>query len=181
MLITNNILVPSEDTSATLYSAANEQDGFTYFVHDVQGNAAAIGLNGSSGANLIKGTVGHDLLVGSASNDELSGGAGDDQLAGGTGDDILSGGIGSDTLSGGEGQDIFILAPGEGPDTIVDFVEGVDSIQFAGGLTFRDVSMTRQGSSTFIRIAATNELLATLTGAPSLQIVDTPDVSFIGI
>lgn len=181
MLITNNILVPSEDTSVALYPAASDQDGFTYSVHDVQGKSAAVGLNGSAAANLIEGTVGNDLLVGSSSHDELSSGAGDDQLVGRVGDDILNGGIGRDTISGGEGHDIFILAPGEGPDTIVDFVEGVDSIQFAGGLTSRDVSMTRQGDSTFIKIAATNELLATLTGVPSLQTVDTPDVSFIGI
>ena len=177
----NDTFSLSEAFSATPNLVATEFDAAGLLpmitqlqVRDAQesADAASVGLGVSSAVNLINGTAGNDQLIGSS---------GDEEIFGGAGDDILNGGSGSDTLSGGEGQDIFILAPGEGPDTIVDFVEGVDAIQLAGGLTSERVTMTQQGSNTFIRVAATNELLAILTGAPPLQIIDTPDVSFMVI
>lgn len=178
----NSILASSEDTSHALSPFIPDVGSFTYSVLELQENSAASAdLYMSLGANLINGTPGGDQLMGSVNNDELLGGAGDDQLVGGAGDDILSGGSGNDILSGGEGRDVFILAPGEGTDTIVDFVEGVDSIQFTGDLTSKDIITTQQGNSTSIRVAATNELLAVLTAAPALQVIETPDFSAIVI
>ncbi|HEY9751284.1 MAG TPA: hypothetical protein V6C63_21550 [Allocoleopsis sp.] len=182
MSIANTILASSEDTSHALPPFILEEGSFTRSVFELQENfAVSADVQVSTGANLINGTPGDDQLIGSVNNDELFGGAGDDQLVGGAGDDILSGGSGNDILSGGEGRDVFILALGEGIDTIIDFVEGVDSIQFAGDLTSRDIITTQQGNSTFIRVAATNELLAVLTAAPALQVIETPDFSAIVI
>jgi hypothetical protein len=164
-----NAELPSSVVDATTEPTPNNQAEFA--AHAIPSVSLA--------PNVIIGTVGDDQLIGSASADTMFGAAGEDQLLGGAGDDILNGGLGSDTLWGGEGQDTFILTPGEGPDTIADFVEGVDSIQFAGGITSQDVSTIQQGGSTFIRVAATNELLAVLTSSSPLQVIDTPDVSFI--
>ncbi len=62
-----------------------------------------------------------DAPFGDKGDDTLSGGAGNDSLLGGNGDDVLRGGTGNDTLNGGNGSDRFVLASGEGPDTIQDF------------------------------------------------------------
>ena len=72
--------------------------------------------------------VGNDL-IGLGGNDILLGGGGDDFLRGGNGnqgqlfdgDDILDGGTGNDVMRGGLGRDTFVVRPGDGLDTIVDF------------------------------------------------------------
>ncbi|NJL48875.1 MAG: hypothetical protein HC929_17155 [Leptolyngbyaceae cyanobacterium SM2_5_2] len=99
-----------------------------------------------------------DVINAQGGNDQVYGLGGDDLLRGGEGDDLLFGGKGADTLEGGSGRDTFVLAAGEGPDTILDFETGTDLIGLAGGLSF--------GSLTFendtIRLG--NDVLATLTG-----------------
>ncbi|NER83051.1 MAG: hypothetical protein F6K42_26550 [Leptolyngbya sp. SIO1D8] len=84
-----------------------------------------------------------------------------DQLWGDDGNDVLRGGLGNDTLigddfSGGQGSDTFILAVGEGTDTIADFEIGEDIIGLADGLTFGQ--LTLEGNE--IRVG--DEVLATL-------------------
>ncbi|MBD2097243.1 calcium-binding protein [Trichocoleus sp. FACHB-591] len=171
----NNSMLLNNDRGTLAHPAKPNFLGtssFSYTVRDAQASFAV---------DMISGGAENDQLIGSTGNNELFGGAGNDQLLGGAGDDVLNGGSGEDTLYGGEGKDTFVLTPGEGSDTIADFVEGVDLIQFAGGLTFEGVTMTQLGSDTLIRVTATNELLATLTNSPSLQIINLPDVSFFGI
>ncbi|MEO1299200.1 MAG: alkaline phosphatase D family protein, partial [Cyanobacteria bacterium J06636_16] len=97
------------------------------------------------GDDLIYGGAGNDRIGGKAGDDTLFGDAGDDQLWGDDGDDILRGGRGDDTLagddfSGGSGSDTFVLAAGEGTDTIVDFEVGTDLIGLAAGLGVDDLS-----------------------------------------
>ncbi|MBD2121607.1 calcium-binding protein [Trichocoleus sp. FACHB-262] len=171
-----NHSMPSNNDRGTLAYPAEpnflDTSSFIYTVRDAQASLAV---------GMISGGAENDQLIGSTSNNELFGGAGNDQLLGGAGDDVLNGGSGEDTLYGGEGKDTFVLTPGEGSDTIADFVEGVDLIQFGGGLTSEGVAVTQLGSDTLIRVAATNELLATLINSPSLQIINLPDVSFFGI
>jgi Ca2+-binding RTX toxin-like protein len=81
-------------------------------------------------------------IYGSAGVNWLSGGGGADYLVGLGGDDILWGGGGDDNLAGGAGSDIFTFLYGEGVDTILDFVSGVDKINLgnlyldAGQLAF---------------------------------------------
>ncbi|MEP0869833.1 hypothetical protein NDA01_08465 [Trichocoleus desertorum AS-A10] len=171
-----NNSMPLNNDGGTLVHPAKpnflDTSSFIYTVRDAQASLAV---------GMISGGAENDQLIGSTSNNELFGGAGNDQLLGGMGDDVLNGGSGEDALYGGEGKDTFVLTPGEGSDTIADFVAGVDLIQFGGGLTSEGVTMTQLGSNTLIRVAATNELLATLINSPSLQIINLPDVSFFGI
>jgi len=63
--------------------------------------------------------------------DVLIGGEGSDTLQGGGDDDTLQGGLGIDELIGGDGDDLFLIAAGEGLDTITDFDVG-DTILLEG-------------------------------------------------
>jgi glycerophosphoryl diester phosphodiesterase len=100
-------------------------------------------LSGGLGNDSLGGKGGDDELYGDEGNDSLWGDDGDDTLRGGLGDDILTG----DDFSGGSGSDTFILAVGEGTDTILDFEIGVDFIGLADGLTFGQLTLTQTGSN----------------------------------
>ena len=103
---------------------------------------------------------GNDRLLGEEGNDTLLGQTGNDLLDGGTGNDSLSGGEGDDSLIGGGARDRFVIAEGDGIDTIADFggvgrggnppqevLDEVDTIQFFGeGLTAENMLLTQQGS-----------------------------------
>ena len=108
--------------------------------------------------------------------DGVFGGGGNDTLFGGGGDDVVSGDAGSDTISGGTGDDTLIgdsTFPVEHPDeqwvgeadtfvfsehywgddTIVDFNDGLDLIDFSGQATaiaFADLTITQIGNDTEI-------------------------------
>ncbi|PZV40419.1 hypothetical protein B5V02_00815 [Mesorhizobium kowhaii] len=111
--------------------------------HDrLDGGAGNDVLKGGAGADRLVGGDGHDRLDGGAGNDVLKGGAGADRLVGGDGHDRLDGGAGNDVLEGGAGADVLMGGYGadkfqfqstgdtapESPDTINDFVHGLDRI-----------------------------------------------------
>ena len=109
------------------------------------------------GDDTIVGSAGSDRIGGKGGHDTLLGGDGDDLLWGDDGDDLLRGGLGADTLtgddfSGGHGADTFVLAAGEGMDTIVDFEVGIDLIGLADGLTFADLSLGQRGDTALIAV-----------------------------
>ncbi len=64
------------------------------------------------------------------------------------------------------GNDTFVLAAGEGTDTITDFEVGIDLIGLAGGLTFGSLSVVAQGANTLISVG--DETLAELLGVNGL-------------
>ena len=113
---------------------------------------------GSDGGNdTLVGGTGDDRIGGKGGDDELFGGEGEDQLFGDDGDDLLRGGLGNDTLtgddsSGGEGMDTFVLAEGEGIDTIVDFELGIDLIGLVEEITADQLSITANGNDTEISL-----------------------------
>ncbi|MEM8505416.1 MAG: hypothetical protein AAF716_19975, partial [Cyanobacteria bacterium P01_D01_bin.1] len=85
---------------------------------------------------------------------------GDDLIRGGAGNDRLVG----DNFSGGIGSDTFVLAAGEGTDTILDFEVGTDLIGLADGLSFG--SLTFDGSSILLE----DETLAVLQGVDTTSL-----------
>jgi Ca2+-binding RTX toxin-like protein len=115
--------------------------------------------------DVIYGGDGDDFIYGNAGDDKLYGDAGNDTIYGGNGNDIIWGGSGNDTLWGGAGQDTFVLARGQGVDTIKDFNINEDKIAGAGGLkTFGSLSILPKNSDTLIIDQAMNQNLAVLTG-----------------
>jgi Ca2+-binding RTX toxin-like protein len=134
----------------------------------------AVGRNwsGGNGNDSQNGTAGRDRLNGNNGRDTLNGGAGDDELSGDNGDDVLRGGLGNDTVNGGNGADRFVLASGEGTDTIQDFQNGTDKIALAGGLTYSQLTIQRDGSR--VKISFGSEVLAYLDGV-TFNLIDPTD------
>ena len=129
------------------------------------GQSGADNLNGGRGDDLLRGGKGGDQLLGSNGEDTLFGGGGRDDVFGGVGDDLVSGGrgrdrvggdIGDDTLDGGAGRDIFVFLDHLQSDLIVDFVKGVDRIEFQiDGSEFSDLDFAQDGADALISIGST--------------------------
>jgi|GEM_PF-981638 uncharacterized delta-60 repeat protein len=110
--------------------------------------------------DIISGGSGDDLIYGNAGNDKLYGDDGNDFIWGGDGDDEIWGGNGNDILNGGAGKDTFVIARGQGIDTIEDFKVGEDVLGCSGGLRYGMLSFTQQGADTLIRDGIRNQDLA---------------------
>ena len=128
-------------------------------------------IYGGNDDDLLNGGLGGDRLYGDDGNDQLLGQDGNDILYGGAGDDILNGGPGNDRYNGGAGTDTLIIAPGMGLDMIQGFEDGTDTIKLEGGIGFADLDIVSSGSSTLIKLTATQETLARISGI---------DVSLVG-
>jgi hypothetical protein len=100
-----------------------------------------------------------DDLTGDEGNNRLEGRNGSDTLNGAGGVDVLEGGRGFDTLTGGAGADRFLFAETDwGLDTITDYEDGVDRIDFRGsGLTFSDLTFGPNGGNARIRYTNAGE------------------------
>jgi len=134
---------------------------------------------GGDGDDRIRGDGGIDILSGDAGNDLVVGGPGDDVLMGVTGRDVIVG----DSFFPSEGRDIFVYGNGDGTDTIVEFNPEFDRIGLVEGeLTFADITLTQDGSSTLLGVASSGEVLAVLNGVQASALgensfVIVPDVS----
>ena len=120
------------------------------------------------------GTAGHsfgDMLIsienlfGSNFNDVFIGDAGDNTLNGWNGVDRLTGGEGNDTLIGGAGNDRFIFTDNWDNDTVTDFEDGADLLDFrlvsgVGGIV--DLTIVDDGSGNAVISFGSDSV--TLTG-----------------
>lgn len=126
----------------------------TVFENIIEGTSGADKTNGTVGIDVMTGLVGNDQLDSKDGDDILDGGAGKDKLSGGSGDgtdilngdagtdkmycdagaDVLTGGRGKDVMSGDTGTGIFIFETCAHLDTITDFENGVDVLDFSATL-----------------------------------------------
>ena len=101
-------------------------------------------MSGGWGSDRLYGQDGDDGIWGGGGNDTIDGGAGSDTLFGGLGNDQLTGGSGTDMLYGQEGADTFVFADNAGSDTVFDWEDGLDALDFAGVTsvtTFADLTV----------------------------------------
>ncbi|MEH1845045.1 MAG: choice-of-anchor D domain-containing protein [Nostoc sp.] len=138
-------------------------------------------LYGQDGNDRLYGNNGNDQLWGNNGNDTLFGGLGNDQLYGGEGNDWLYGGKGNDVLTGNYGVDTFVLASGEGTDSITDFEMGKDKLALSGGLRFGQLSIYNQGSQALIVDSSDNQVLAKLDGVSASTLLAQASTTFITI
>ena len=121
-------------------------------------------LTGSAfGDSLVGSNNVMNTLDGGAGNDFLYGLSGDDTLIGGAGADILDGGLGIDTMTGGAGQDFFVFADGFGSDTITDFANDLDKLDFTAQTTLTSLAAvlavsSQVGADTVIALDANNTI-----------------------
>lgn len=121
-------------------------------------------LVGDGGADILRGGAQNDVLEGGADDDDLSGAQGNDILLGGGGNDLCDGGAGRDNLTGGAGDDLltggadadcFVFATGWGTDTLVDFEDHLDRLDFRGNAAvsaFADLLIGRTGADATVGV-----------------------------
>ncbi len=137
---------------------------------DLYGGKGRDKLYGGKGNDDLFGNGGKDKLEGGGGRDILKGGSANDKLYGGNGADRLVGGKGDDVLKGGTGADAFDFSGTWGDDTIKDFEDGMDIIDFSdAALDFNDLSISQSGTSVLIEddngnsITLLNTSLSTIT------------------
>lgn len=123
-----------------------------------QGDAFDI-LNGVEQLRFNDGTLSQladDTFV-FASNEEIieaMGTAANETISGGNANDILNGASGNDSLTGGAGLDLFQASLQTDNDTITDFEDGIDLIDFtllAGTVdSFEDLNITENGGNALV-------------------------------
>jgi len=115
------------------------------------------GLVGSLFSDTITGALGDDLLVGLNGDDLLDGGDGRDVLVGGIGDDLMFGGEGNDKIVmtagddkafGGKGHDQYFANGFAGDWSLITDSGGIDTLNFAGGITGAFMDLTPGAVST---------------------------------
>ncbi|OCR00329.1 hypothetical protein BCD67_25350 [Oscillatoriales cyanobacterium USR001] len=135
---------------------------------------------GGEGSDILYGGIGADVMDGCSGNDTIYGGADNDSLTGGGGNDFLIGDLGNDTLTGNTGNDVFVLASGQGNDTITNFTKGQDLIGLAGGLTFSQLNITDRNGNTLLSVANSGQILALLLGV-SISAIGSEDFTEVSI
>ncbi len=126
---------------------------------------------GNDGSDELDGGEGNDTLFGESGNDTLLGKAGNDLLLAGTNEDTLNGGTGADGLIGGSGADVFVFTTGDGSDTIHDFEDGLDLIEFTG-LNFSDLNITQHGADVQVSYGNVDTILIENLDTSSLTAQD---------
>ena len=123
------------------------------------GAGTATGSGHSSGDTLID----IENVIGSTYNDTITGDGQDNRLDGGTGNDSLTGAGGADTFAFTEAA--------FGQDTVTDFADGVDMLDFtAQGWDETDFTITQVGLDTLLTLNADNAQTLTLLNVTATDI-----------
>lgn len=144
----NDVLLGSADANL-LYGYSGNDRLFGFGGNDnLNGQNGDDALFGNGGNDILSGGDGNDGLFGETGTDWLYGGAGNDYLAGGDGNDVIWGEAGNDQIDAGAGNDFAVLGAGNdaftlgagndrirfdygnGIDTIRDFGNGADVLDF---------------------------------------------------
>lgn len=128
---------------------------------------------GNTAENLLKGLEGDDKLNGRNRSDTVEGHRGNDTLLGGKGADEISGGPGNDLLTGGPGVDFFHFKKVDGKDTITDFEDRIDRINFPNkSISFDDLTITDTAGGTLVKIDGGGSIFLQNIAAAQITIDD---------
>ncbi|MCB1658746.1 MAG: cadherin-like domain-containing protein, partial [Pseudomonadales bacterium] len=115
-----------------------------YVVRDAGGasSSAKLTVNVLKSRNLL-GTTGADMLVGR------------------TGNDTLTGGKGNDTLQGNGGSDLYLIARGDGQDTINNYDTSINrtDILRLTNISFDDLSLSRNSNDLTLAMFGENQIV----------------------
>ena len=133
-------LVGTGDTVVEAVNAGNDtvQSSATW---TLAANLENLTLTGTAAINGTGNTLAN-VVIGNAGNNVLTGGDGNDTLSGGQGNDVLNGGM---------GNDVFLLARGDGQDTIADVSGTGDRLNFSSGINPLDLMLSQNAND--LRIA----------------------------
>ncbi|MEM0907367.1 MAG: proprotein convertase P-domain-containing protein, partial [Pseudomonadota bacterium] len=143
------------------------------------GNSGNDKISGGRNSDVLSGGHGDDTLLGRSGNDLLNGNTGHDSLIGGNGSDTLNGGTGNDALNGGAQADIFRFNNNWDVDTIEDFKDGTDLIDFSSNSdvnSLADLSIAANGGNAIITEVGSPGNVIIVAGAASL--IDGADFIF---
>jgi serralysin len=129
------------DNTSSPFTSGPPGAGERYTLHVSAANAPTVPLT-ATGSEL-NGDAGADRLEGSSGIDTLNGGADDDTLIGAGGNDVLNGGAGTDTAVFTGNRSAYTISTSNGVTTIsgadgTDTLTNVEQLQFADGL--RDIN-----------------------------------------
>ena len=145
----NDILIGASDANVFFGGSGNDQLFGLLGNDSLYGQAGDDAVFGGEGIDIVSGGDGNDGLFGEEAADTLYGGNGDDYLSGGDGNDSIWGEAGDDQIDAGAGNDFVVLGAGNdeftlglgddrvrfnygnGVDTIRDFGNGNDIIDFS--------------------------------------------------
>ncbi|MFC3616171.1 calcium-binding protein [Lutimaribacter marinistellae] len=130
-------------------------------------------LYGSTFDDSLYGDDNDNEIIGDFGNDVLWGWDGDDSINGMWDNDTIAGNKGDDTLRGGLGADVFQFWSGNGNDTILDYNDGVDKIQFVtGAANYAALTITQVGADVRIDYGAGDQILLITETAANLTAGD---------
>jgi Ca2+-binding RTX toxin-like protein len=146
-------------------------------LNEIRGTKGNDLLNGTTGDDRIRGDRGNDTLNGGDGNDRLLGEKGDDVLNGGNGNDRLKGSYGDDLLTGGDGRDRFVFDLQGDDDTITDYTDGQDKLDFTNfgiGDDAAVLALAVQDGADVLFTMATGETMRLLN--TQLSVLDGTDI-----
>jgi Ca2+-binding RTX toxin-like protein len=148
----------------------------------IDGGTGADTLSGGTGNDALYGNSGSDVVYGDDGNDVLYGGLDGDTLDGGNGNDTIYGEAGNDSLVGGAGSDWFMVAVGEGTDSISGGTAGgwTDVIDL-GGVTGAEGDWTLMLTSGSVTATSSNAYVLSADAAGTITFDNGGSVSFLGI
>ncbi|HRH82134.1 MAG TPA: calcium-binding protein [Thiobacillaceae bacterium] len=141
------------DIGMTGFEAANGIE-----IIDAGAAAGPVRILGDGAANRFdfsqSGFVGTIEVNAGGGNDTVIGTAGGETLRGESGNDVLDGFGGDDLLFGGYGKDIFVAGADWGRDTVADFQNGYDKLDFhaSGATGIADLMFAQVGTNTEISL-----------------------------
>ena len=188
----NDILIGNTLANLFYGNSGNDQ------LFGLAGNDTLEGQNGDDAAfggdgnDRIGGGEGNDGLFGEAGNDSLYGGNGNDFLSGGDGNDVIWGEAGNDQIDAGAGNDFAVLGAGDdiftlgaGDDRIrFDYGNGIDTIRdFGNGndiLDFTATNMTLAALQANTAETSAGVLMSLGSGSILLEGLHLPQIDWVG-